>query len=46
MADPVIDPILGRLTWDEPMGSWFGEVELFPDCRIEVLIDFDKSPPA
>jgi hypothetical protein len=43
MREPLIDPILGRLTWDEPMGSWYGEVELFPGYRIEVCIDVDGT---
>jgi hypothetical protein len=43
MGDALFDPILGPLTWDEAMGSWFGEVELFPGHRIEVFIDFDKN---
>jgi hypothetical protein len=43
MGESLIDPILGRLTWDEAMGSWFGELEVLAGQRIEVFIDFDKK---
>lgn len=43
MGDAASDLILGRLTWDESMGSWVGAVELFPGHQIEVFIDFDKN---
>lgn len=43
MEEALSDPVLGRLLWDEEMGWWIGETELFPSQRIELFIDFDRE---
>jgi hypothetical protein len=43
MGEALQDPVLGKLTWDESMDWWVGELELYPGRRIEVFIDFNEE---
>jgi hypothetical protein len=41
MGEALEDATLGRLTWDQEMDWWVGELELFPGHRIELFVDFN-----
>jgi hypothetical protein len=39
MAQSFEDPVLGRLDWDDQLDWWAGQVELFPNHRVELFVE-------
>ena len=41
--DAIQDEVFGELNYDPPMQQWFADVELTPDCRIDVTIWWNEE---
>jgi hypothetical protein len=41
--DPIQDDLFGELNYDPPMQEWYADIELTPDCSIDVTISWDAE---